>query len=55
MRHELQPADRADALIREGERAIAAGDRHAVAGVNERLRRLIPPNVQDPIIELTKR
>jgi len=49
MRQELQPTARADALIQEGEQAIAAGDRHAVAGVNERLRRLIPPDVPDPV------
>lgn len=49
MRDRLRPADRADALIREGETAIAAADRHALAGVNERLRRLIPPDVPDPV------
>ncbi|MGI9004290.1 MAG: Hsp70 family protein [Pseudonocardia sp.] len=43
----LRPADRVPALIREGEQAIAAGDRRALAGVNERLRRLRPPDEQD--------
>ncbi|HEY6424865.1 MAG TPA: hypothetical protein VIY28_16820, partial [Pseudonocardiaceae bacterium] len=49
MRAELQPTAKADSLIREGERAIAQGDRAALGGVNERLRRLVPSDRADLI------
>lgn len=44
--------DRAHAreLVREGERAVATRDRRALAGVNERLRRLLPVEVSDESI-----
>ncbi|HZG03219.1 MAG TPA: Hsp70 family protein [Streptomyces sp.] len=41
-RSEMTSLSRADALFEEGEQALAAGDRQALAAVNERLRRLLP-------------
>lgn len=43
MRDDMFSRAQADAAILEGRRAVAAGDRRALAGVNERLRRLLPP------------
>lgn len=44
----LRPQDRVDALLREGERAMAAGDRTALSAVNERLRRMWPQDAPLP-------
>ncbi|MGQ0572847.1 MAG: Hsp70 family protein [Pseudonocardia sp.] len=41
-RHKLSPRRKADELIKQGERAVAAGDRTALGAVNEQLRRLWP-------------
>ncbi|MEK8170631.1 hypothetical protein NKH77_16720 [Streptomyces sp. M19] len=35
----------ADAAIADGHRAVAAGDRAALGAVNQRLRRLLPPQI----------
>jgi molecular chaperone DnaK len=48
MRWKLHPMDQADALIRQGQQALDAGDLHALAVVNDGLRRLIPPDITDP-------
>jgi molecular chaperone DnaK len=48
-RDRFEPADRVAALIGEGERAVVAGDRAALDGVNERLRRLARPDERDLI------
>ncbi|PZS33938.1 MAG: 2-alkenal reductase [Pseudonocardiales bacterium] len=42
MRDDMEPAARVDALIREGEQAIADDNRYELSGVCERLRRCIP-------------
>ncbi|WBB64073.1 Hsp70 family protein [Streptomyces sp. WMMC500] len=47
MRDQMHPRSQADAAIRDGRRAMAAGDRGALPGVNQRLRRLLPPEVGD--------
>ncbi|WDF43118.1 Hsp70 family protein [Streptomyces sp. T12] len=47
MRDEMFSRAQADAAILEGRRAVAAGNRRALAGVNERLRRLLPPGAAD--------
>lgn len=47
MRDMMHPRGQADAAIRDGRRAMAAGDRGALAGANQRLRRLLPPEVGD--------
>ncbi|WP_181789643.1 Hsp70 family protein [Streptomyces phytophilus] len=47
MRDMMHPRGQADAAIRDGRRAMASGDRGALAGVNQRLRRLLPPEVGD--------
>ncbi|GAA3867394.1 Hsp70 family protein [Streptomyces sedi] len=43
MRDQMHSRAQADAAILEGRQAIAQGNRRALAGVNERLRRLLPP------------
>lgn len=43
MRDQMSSRSQADAAFQEGRMAIARGDRRALAGVNERLRRLLPP------------
>ncbi|KAB8157447.1 Hsp70 family protein [Streptomyces sp. 3MP-14] len=43
MRDQMSSRSQADAAILEGRQAIASGNRRALAGVNERLRRLLPP------------
>ncbi|WNV85579.1 Hsp70 family protein [Umezawaea sp. Da 62-37] len=43
---ELAPASKARALIAEGEQAIANGLHHQLAGVNQRLRALLPRDAQ---------
>ncbi|MFI6498924.1 Hsp70 family protein [Nonomuraea typhae] len=51
----MRSASSADALIREGEKAIAAGDLAALGGVNERLFRLLPPDAREnPVIGVQK-
>jgi len=50
----LQPAGRADSLIREGERTIAAGDMAALRGVNERLIRMLPREEQEKVIGVVR-
>ncbi|NUP16625.1 MAG: Hsp70 family protein [Streptomyces sp.] len=47
MRDDMFSRAQADTAILEGRRAVAAGDRRALAGVNERLRRLLPPGAAD--------
>jgi molecular chaperone DnaK len=47
MRDQMYPRHQADAAILDGRRAVAAGDAEALSGVNERLRRLLPPDVAD--------
>lgn len=47
MRDDMFSRAQADAAILEGRRAVAAGNRRALAGVNERLRRLLPPGAVD--------
>jgi molecular chaperone DnaK len=55
LREMLEPSGRADALIREGMRAIAAGDHHGLEAVNQRMVRLLPKDEQDKIIGLSRR
>ncbi|AKH84007.1 2-alkenal reductase [Streptomyces sp. CNQ-509] len=43
MRDSMHPSHQAAAAIRDGRRAMAVGDRGAIAAVNQRLRRLLPP------------
>ncbi|MEJ3651893.1 Hsp70 family protein [Actinomycetes bacterium KLBMP 9759] len=45
-RHRMSPAAEAARLIRQGEQTVAAGDLRALAAVNERLVRLLPPDQQ---------
>ncbi|MGI5379678.1 Hsp70 family protein [Streptomyces sp. CA-251387] len=47
MRDDMFSRAQADAAILEGRQAVAAGNRRALAGVNERLRRLLPPGAAD--------
>lgn len=47
VRDDMFSRAQADAAILEGRRAVAAGDRRALAAVNERLRRLLPPGAAD--------
>ncbi|MFF3751348.1 Hsp70 family protein [Streptomyces sp. NPDC002018] len=47
LRDEMLSRAQADTAILEGRKAVAAGDRRTLAGVNERLRRLLPPGVAD--------
>lgn len=47
MRDQMYPRQQADAAIRDGRLAVAAGDADALVGVNERLRRLLPPDAAD--------
>ncbi|WP_217253467.1 Hsp70 family protein [Streptomyces sp. AC602_WCS936] len=47
VRDDMFSRAQADAAILEGRRAVAAGDRRALAGVNERLRRLLPPGAAE--------
>lgn len=54
-RADLRPADRAEALIREGEQAVAAGDERALGGVIQRLIRLLPVDEQDKVGGLVPR
>ncbi|MFJ9031532.1 Hsp70 family protein [Streptomyces sp. NPDC102274] len=49
LRDEMMSRAQADAAILEGRNAVAAGNRRALAGVNERLRRLLPPGVADEV------
>lgn len=49
LRDEMISRGQADAAILEGRKAVAAGNRRALAGVNERLRRLLPPGVADQV------
>ncbi len=46
--NQLVPPGKAQALIREGERAIADQDWAALPGVNQRLRMLLPADLPDP-------
>ncbi len=55
LRDMLEPTGRAQALIKEGERAIAAGDRQGLDGVNQRMIRMLPKGEQDKIIGLVRR
>ncbi|WP_033325122.1 Hsp70 family protein [Streptomyces yerevanensis] len=48
-RDEMYPPGQADAAIFEGRRAVAAGDREALAQVNNRLRQLLPPGGADAV------
>ncbi len=48
-RHELRPAAEVNSLIREGERAAAAGDMLKLQQVNAALRRLTPPDLASAI------
>lgn len=47
MRDEMSSRAQADLAVQEGRRAVAANDRRALAAVNERLRRLLPPGAFD--------
>ncbi len=47
MRDQMYSRRQADDVILAGRRAVAAGDAEALSGVNERLRRLLPPDVAD--------
>ncbi|MFW6691584.1 Hsp70 family protein [Streptomyces sp. MAR4 CNX-425] len=47
MRDQMYPRHLADAAVRDGRQAVAMGDIEALGGVNERLRRLLPPDVAD--------
>lgn len=47
LRDEMTSRAQADAAIADGRRAVAAGDRTALAAVNQRLRRLLPPGVSE--------
>ncbi|WP_407560310.1 Hsp70 family protein [Streptomyces sp. 184] len=49
MRDQMHPRSQADAAIRDGKQAMAAGDRAALPGVNQRLRRLLPPEAMGEI------
>lgn len=55
LREMLEPSGGAQALIQEGERAIAAGDRPGLDGVNQRMIRMLPKGEQDKIIGLVRR
>lgn len=50
----LHPRNRVAALIREGEVAMGAGDRYALAAVNERLRRMLDRDDPDSVVWLRK-
>ncbi|GAA2428813.1 Hsp70 family protein [Streptomyces macrosporus] len=54
LREAVPPSRQVDSLVGEGMRAIAAGDRHGLDGVNQRLIRLLPRDAQDRIIGLVK-
>lgn len=47
VRDDMLSPVQADAAIADGRRAMAAGDRQALAAVNRRLRRLLPPGLAD--------
>ncbi|KUO06196.1 hypothetical protein [Streptomyces caeruleatus] len=53
MRDDMFSRAQADAAILEGRRAVAAGNRRALAGVNERLRRLLPPGAAEEAERMT--
>ncbi|WP_163506687.1 Hsp70 family protein [Fodinicola acaciae] len=48
MRDQMSPSAQADTLLWEGEQAIAAGNYRVLPGINQRLRRLLPPGVTEP-------
>jgi molecular chaperone DnaK len=47
MRDQMQPVSQADTLLWEGEQAITAGNYRLLPGINQRLRRLLPPGVTE--------
>ena len=53
MRDRMTSHARADAAILRGRRAVAAGNREAVATVNSELRRLLPPEAADAVERMT--
>ncbi|MGW0837443.1 Hsp70 family protein [Streptomyces prunicolor] len=53
MRDRMTSRPRADAAILRGRRAVAAGNREAVATANNELRQLLPPEAADAVEKLT--